>query len=188
MCKNPLGGAIFPDQATMYLCAIEDAEYRHEKVDFWKDVYGYDMSCIGDWVLKEPLVDVVQGAACLCKPVAFKEINLLTVRQEDLAFQSGFRLVVEREEHCHALVGYFDIGFNQRNRVHFSTGPHAKYTHWKQTVFYLEHPIALSKGDVLEGRIAVSPNQGNHRETDIHIDFSLNGNTSTHTSQSFHMC
>ena len=40
------GGLIFPDKATLYVAAIEDAEYKSEKIDFWNNVYGFDMSCI----------------------------------------------------------------------------------------------------------------------------------------------
>ncbi len=38
------GGLILPDKATMYLCAIEDEEYRKEKIDYWDNVYGFDFS------------------------------------------------------------------------------------------------------------------------------------------------
>ena len=34
------------DAATMWLCGIEDVEYKAQRLDFWNDVYGYDMSCI----------------------------------------------------------------------------------------------------------------------------------------------
>jgi protein arginine N-methyltransferase 1 len=40
------GGLLFPDKATMYVCAIEDADYREDKINFWNNVYGFDMSCI----------------------------------------------------------------------------------------------------------------------------------------------
>lgn len=34
-------GLIFPDKAVMHLTAIEDAEYRAEKIDWWDNVYGF---------------------------------------------------------------------------------------------------------------------------------------------------
>jgi hypothetical protein len=27
----------------MYVCGIEDAQYKDEKIHFWDDVYGFDM-------------------------------------------------------------------------------------------------------------------------------------------------
>jgi protein arginine N-methyltransferase 1 len=34
----PLAGAIFPDKATLYIAAIEDGQYKHDKIDFWDNV------------------------------------------------------------------------------------------------------------------------------------------------------
>ena len=53
------GGVMLPDSATLYLSAIEDQEYKEEKIDFWEDVYGFDYSCIKEIALREPLVDTV---------------------------------------------------------------------------------------------------------------------------------
>jgi protein arginine N-methyltransferase 1 len=32
------GGIMMPDTATLSVCAIEDGQYRHEKIDFWDNV------------------------------------------------------------------------------------------------------------------------------------------------------
>ena len=53
------GGVIFPDKAVMYLCGVEDAAVKRERIDFWDNVYGFDMRPIKDIALKEPVVDVV---------------------------------------------------------------------------------------------------------------------------------
>ena len=50
---------MFPDRATLYVCAIEDRQYKDVKINWWDDVYGFDMSCIKNVALQEPLVDVV---------------------------------------------------------------------------------------------------------------------------------
>ena len=50
---------MFPDRATLYVCAIEDRQYKDDKINWWDDVYGFDMSCIRHVALQEPLVDVV---------------------------------------------------------------------------------------------------------------------------------
>ena len=39
---------IFPDQATLYVTAIEDRQYKDDKINWWDNVYGFDMSCIRD--------------------------------------------------------------------------------------------------------------------------------------------
>jgi protein arginine N-methyltransferase 1 len=40
------GGLILPDKASLYLCGIEDGDYKNEKIAFWDNVYGFNMSCI----------------------------------------------------------------------------------------------------------------------------------------------
>ena len=47
-----------------------------------------------------------------------------------------------------ALVTFFQIEFSKcHKRVGFSTAPEAPYTHWKQTVFYLEDYITCKKDE-----------------------------------------
>ena len=53
---NKNGGKLFPDRAVLYLASIEDEEYKREKIEFWDNVYGVNMSCIKEWAVKEPLV------------------------------------------------------------------------------------------------------------------------------------
>ena len=32
------GGMIFPDRGTLYVCAIEDRQYKDEKINWWDQV------------------------------------------------------------------------------------------------------------------------------------------------------
>ncbi|NWH62865.1 ANM8 methyltransferase, partial [Geococcyx californianus] len=66
------GGLMFPDRAALYVVAIEDRQYKDFKIHWWENVYGFDMTCIRDVALKEPLVDIVDPKqvvtnACLIK-------------------------------------------------------------------------------------------------------------------------
>eukprot|EP01080_Neovahlkampfia_damariscottae_P007766 gene7766-12236_t len=145
-------GLILPDTATMYLEGIEDGDYKEEKIHFWDNVYGFDFRCMKSIAMKEPLVDIVDSKQVITKSDLIKSIDIRTCTVEDVVkFKSEFELVVEKTEILHAIVCYFDIGFNGgHKKVYFSTGPHAKYTHWKQTVFYLEEDIAVTHGDRLK--------------------------------------
>ena len=70
----------------------------------------------------------------------------------------------------HAFLAWFDITFEcTHKKVKFSTGPHAQYTHWKQTVFYTPTTMTVSKGDSIVGRLACKPNERNNRDLDITI-------------------
>ena len=39
---------------------------RHEKIDFWDNVYGFDMRCIKRLAMQEPLVDTVDPDQARC--------------------------------------------------------------------------------------------------------------------------
>ncbi|KDQ55829.1 hypothetical protein JAAARDRAFT_37247 [Jaapia argillacea MUCL 33604] len=166
------GGLIFPDTATLYLAAIEDQDYKEEKINFWEDVYGFDYSCIKEIALREPLVDTVDLKAVVTDPCLVKSIDLRTAKKEDLTFSAPFTLTATRNDYIHAFLAWFDIGFNCLHKpLSFSTGPHAKYTHWKQTVFYTPNTITISANDKINGQLTCSPNKKNNRDLDITLEW-----------------
>jgi len=166
------GGLIFPDHAKLYLAAIEDQEYKEEKINFWDNVYGFDYSCIKDIALREPLVDTVDLKAVVTDPHLLKHIDLRTAKKEDLTFSTAFQLKATRNDYVHAFLAWFDISFECcHKKVQFSTGPHAKYTHWKQTVFYTPSTITISQDQAIKGTLTCSPNARNNRDLDITIGY-----------------
>ncbi|CAG8586111.1 8123_t:CDS:2 [Paraglomus brasilianum] len=170
------GGLVFPDRATLYLAAIEDGEYKEEKIEFWDNVYGFDFSSIKSVALREPLVDTVDYKAVLTDACAIMDIDLNTVQKSDLSFTVPFELTSQRDDYIHAFIGWFDIAFNACHKpIRFSTGPHAKYTHWKQTVFYTHETITVEKGEIIKGTVTCAPNKKNNRDLDIEIAFDFHG-------------
>ena len=176
------GGFILPDRATLQLLAIEDAQNKEEKIHYWDDVYGFDMSCIKDWALREPLVDTVPPTSILSAPTSICDIDIMKVRREDLTFIAPFTVRLDRKEGVHALVGYFTIEFfsfadanksmaGKVKKINFGTGPADRYTHWKQTVFYLPHDVQANKGDTVVGELNCRPNDKNPRDLDITISY-----------------
>src|SRR5215211_4710136 len=62
------GGFLFPDRASMFLAGLEDAQYKEQKIEFWDNVYGFNMRAIKEIAMQEPLVDVVEGEAVVTSP------------------------------------------------------------------------------------------------------------------------
>ncbi|KAL9108989.1 MAG: hypothetical protein Q9187_008221 [Circinaria calcarea] len=168
------GGLIFPDKATIFMAGIEDGDYKDEKIGFWDNVYGFDYSPLKDTALTEPLVDTVEMKAVVTDPTAVVTLDLYTVTAADLAFQSPFTLDVRRNDFIHALIAWFDIDFTACHKpIRFSTGPHTKYTHWKQTVFYLREVLTVEQGEQVQGVLMNKPNEKNKRDLDIKISYRL---------------
>lgn len=183
------GGLMFPDKATMHIVGIEDGEYKEQKIHFWENVYGFDMTPIRDIALREPLVDVVESQAIITDSCIFKELDLLTVQKQDLDFVASFQLYSKRNDYIHALVAYFDISFCACHKpIYFSTGPSSKYTHWKQTVFYLKETLVVKPDDSVKGIIQCSPNKTNPRDLDIMISYEFIGDAPSSDKLSYRMC
>ncbi|CEP60041.1 protein-arginine omega-N methyltransferase HMT1 LALA0_S01e01662g [Lachancea lanzarotensis] len=182
------GGLILPDKCSIHIAGIEDAQYKDEKLNYWQDVYGFDYSPFIPLVKREPLVDTVNHSAVNTTRAKLVEFDLNTITVADLAFKSKFKLEAKNQDFINGLISWFDIEFpapKGKKPVTFSTGAHAPYTHWKQTVFYLEDDLESEKGDVLEGELSCTPNKTNNRDLDVKIayDFKAKGTESAQRSK-----
>uniref|UniRef100_A0A7S4IXC9 Protein arginine N-methyltransferase domain-containing protein n=1 Tax=Odontella aurita TaxID=265563 RepID=A0A7S4IXC9_9STRA len=127
--------------------------------------------------LVEPVVDVVDAKSVCTDAVPILSIDLKTCTVDDLSFSSAFKLTATRNDYIHALVAYFECGFTQIHRpMGFSTSPFARYTHWKQTIFYVrDAPLTISRGEEVNGTISCRPNSRNRRDLDIDIGLKFEG-------------
>jgi len=186
------GGKIFPDKATIYLAAIEDGEYKEDKIGFWDSVYGFNYSPMKEIALTEPLVDTVEIKAVVTDPYPVLTLDLYTVTSADLSFNVPFSLVCKRNDFVHAMIAWFDIDFTAWHKpITFSTGPHTKYTHWKQTVFYLRDVLTVEEEEKINGCLINRPNSKNKRDLDIHISYALETQDETRFAQGscdYRMC
>lgn len=61
--------------------------------------------------------------ACLSSVDPAQEVDIYTVKSEDLSFTSNFCLQIQRNDYIHALVTYFHIEFTKcHKKTSFSTG------------------------------------------------------------------
>ncbi|XP_034032964.1 protein arginine N-methyltransferase 8-B isoform X2 [Thalassophryne amazonica] len=148
-------GLMFPDRASLYVVAIEDRQYKDFKIHWWENVYGFDMTCIRNVAMKEPLVDVVDPKQVVTNCCLIK---------------------IQRNDYIHAMVTYFNIEFTKcHKKTGFSTAPDAPYTHWKQTVFYLEDYLTVRRGEEITGSITMKPNEKNIRDLDFTFELDFKG-------------
>ena len=104
------------------------------------------MSCMKAEVVREPSVEFSNAQNLITNVAEIQSFDLYTVTSDCVNFSSPFALSVKRSGSLTAIIGYFDIFFDLDNPVHFSTGPEAAPTHWKQTVFSLSEPISIKQG------------------------------------------
>ena len=85
-------GLMFPDRATLYVSGIEDRERMAYAIDWWDEVYGFNMSCVRKAALSEPLVDIVDSNKVVTNSCLIREVDLQTCTKEDIPFTSPFHL------------------------------------------------------------------------------------------------
>uniref|UniRef100_A0A3Q2H2U5 Protein arginine N-methyltransferase 3 n=1 Tax=Equus caballus TaxID=9796 RepID=A0A3Q2H2U5_HORSE len=177
------GGSVYPDICTISLVAVSDVGKHADRIAFWDDVYGFNMSCMKKAVIPEAVVEVLDPKTLISDPCSIKHIDCHTTTVSDLEFSSDFSLKITKTSLCTAIAGYFDIYFekNCHNRVVFSTGPQSTKTHWKQTIFLLEKPFPAKAGEALKGKITVHKNKKDPRS--LIVTLTLNDSTQTYSLQ-----
>ncbi|XP_022208857.2 protein arginine N-methyltransferase 1-like [Drosophila obscura] len=182
-------GIIFPDRCTLYIAAIEERTSKESRIDFWENVYGFTMSCMRKFALKEPDFDCVDPKQVVSTDCLIKEVDLYTAQKADLIFSAKFNLSINRNDYVHALITYFNVEFTKcRQRVGFSTSPFSPCTHWAQTVLYLDHEIIAKKGDTLTGTLQMKPNARIKRDIDLAIEINFKGEiTEVDEVNTYHM-
>ena len=137
-------------------------------------------------------MDTVEIKAVVTDPTPVLVLDLYKCQTSDLAFDVSFKLTCRRDDFIHALVAWFDIDFTACHKpIRFSTGPHTKYTHWKQTVFYINGALTVLEGEEIQCSLAVRPNDKNRRDLDIKIKYKLETSDSTRVGEdvcSYKMC
>lgn len=145
------GGRLLPNRCNISLVGLGDERRYGELIDFWNQVYGFDMRTMRDEVLPEASVEICPADQVLTEAQVVSDLDLMTVTESCMDFESPLELRCLRAGKLTALAGYFDTFFELPEAVEFSTGPQARPTHWKQTVFYLPEPLTVAAGDVVRG-------------------------------------
>ena len=165
-------GIMFPDRAQMFLAGIEDKNYKHKKINSWDNIYGFNMDCIKEAAIAEPLIDSCDESYLISNTCKIFDIDLYNINKEQLDFMSGYQIEFNENDTFNGLVFWFNVSFNKvKNKVVLPTGPYDEPTHWKQTVFYIEDDVPVSKGEKLWGNIAVIKDKNNFRFINIKISY-----------------
>ena len=170
-------GYMFPDRAQMFLAGIEDKNYKHRKINSWNNIYGFNMKCIKEAAITEPLIDNCTDEYIISSTCKIYDIDLYKIKKEELDFMSGYEIVFDCDDCFNGLVSWFNVSFNKvQNKVILPTGPYDKPTHWKQVVFYIEDDVYVKKGEKLKGNIAVIKDKKNFRFINVKISYHFDNN------------
>lgn len=164
------GGLLLPNRCNISLVGYGDEKRYQEFIEFFNNVYSFDMSCMIKEILQEAHVETCNVDSVLTAPNVLADLDLMKVDMNCPNFTYKFSLPVTKPGKLTSLVGYFDTFFELPEHVEFSTSPFAKQTHWKQCVFYLDKMYEVEAGDKIDGVFICQRDRKDLRSLKISIE------------------
>lgn len=164
-------GVLLPNRCKLFLSAFSDCKFYEQTIDFWKDVYGFNMCSMIDDIINESIVDSIDSTNICASTEKICDFNIATCASNFTeSIHSTFELKFQNNSTIHGFVSWFDCYFESMSKlIILSTSPFSEPTHWKQTIFPLKEPILVKSGQVISGDITIERNPKNPRFLQVKI-------------------
>ncbi|XP_018420113.1 PREDICTED: protein arginine N-methyltransferase 2 [Nanorana parkeri] len=182
------GGIMWPSTASIHMVPCSAEKEYATKVLFWDSAYGLDFKVLKPMAVKEflskPKPDyVLNPEDCLSEPCVLLDVDMKTLKIEELERLSGpFTFCVKRDGMLHGFTTWFSVQFQNienQGHVELNTGPFNLLTHWKHTLFMLDEPIQIHRGDRIEGSAEFSRDPFWRRHLSVTLNWSVTGESAT---------
>ncbi|GJJ15438.1 hypothetical protein Clacol_009716 [Clathrus columnatus] len=105
-------GLMAPSQTRIMFGLSEAKDIYKARVEFWSDIYGYDLSAMAENIYDDAIIDTVDPESLVTNTVCIKDMHLSTITSQSLNFTSSFRLKTNRKiSKAYAFILYFDTFF-----------------------------------------------------------------------------
>jgi type I protein arginine methyltransferase len=192
-------GILVPSHCTIRLAPVTDPEYIAETVDFWRDVYGFNMEAMSEEQYRNVIIRRVEADKMPAKSSRCFLLDMKLVSTDELDFKTDFDIELDKD--MESLDGWdiwFDTFFTppdlgsavdiddttlkkSEHAVAFTTGPHGPSTHWQSGLMLVKQdeskPSSLRKGDRLVGTISFAKGERDPRSLVIQIEWKLSVET-----------
>lgn len=186
-------GLMVPSHCSLQVAPIEDQDYLADNVDFWRDVYGFNMTAMMEKIYDDILVRHLLAKNLAAKSAPFLTLPLHTITTPDLSFVKSFSVELSRDiDALDGWVIWFDTFFltsrdavlpedaraeiwpsDNKHGVAFTTGPAGKETHWRSGVMLIDRSkkagVALKAGTKIEGSVEYKKGKENIRNLEIEL-------------------
>ena len=183
------GGLMVPSHASLKIGLLADSDLRESHIDFWNDVYGFNMRSMIERTKGECLIKLVDHDLC-GKAETFKVFDLHKVTVQELSFDSNFTVKTDAVcKHLNGFVLWFDIFFaksrsvdsdnmeletaSNRGIASFSTGPESESTHWQQGICFTDPSDIVLNGQPVQGKVAFAKYAKDARGLSIKMQWSV---------------
>ncbi|KHG01009.1 putative protein arginine N-methyltransferase 6 [Gossypium arboreum] len=111
------GGLILPCTATLYLAPITHPDRYNDSIDFWRNVYGIDMSAMlpvaKQCAFEEPCVETITGENVLTWPHVVKHVDCYTIQLNELeSISTRYKFQSMMRAPLHGFAFWFDVEFS----------------------------------------------------------------------------
>ncbi|CAN8258705.1 unnamed protein product [Cochlearia groenlandica] len=111
------GGLILPSHATLYMAPISHPDRYSHSIDFWRNVYGIDMSAMmqlaKQCAFEEPSVESISGETVLTWPEVVKHIDCQTIKIQELdSITARYKFKSMLRAPMHGFAFWFDVEFS----------------------------------------------------------------------------
>ncbi|KAK7539469.1 protein arginine methyltransferase RmtB [Phyllosticta citribraziliensis] len=188
-------GLMVPSHCTLRIAPFADDDYVAEHINFWRDVYAFDMSAMMDKIRDDARVRSLVPERLAADSSLFLELPLHTITTQELEFTKNFS--VELSKDIDALDGWciwFDTFFLTSRAaklpadaraetwsgpgVAFTTGPGGTPTHWESVLLLANRDGSdgeLKKGQRIQGTVAYKKAGANARGLGIEMQWEIEG-------------
>lgn len=169
-------GILLPTTAKIYACPVAMDQLYKEKLEFWEDVEGFDLSGLMPLALvralSQPCIRVLDSSQLMSTPELVASIDCRTIKPEDLNhFEADLEFKASKEGTFHGMALWFTVDFvTPQGTERLSTGPEAKATHWKQTTILFPQAFSVTQDLTIASQVVLVPNEENPRRYNVTVD------------------
>lgn len=110
---NKQTGVVLPNYFEMNLFAVSDQETFDKTINFWSNVYGFNMDTMKKIVVKDSQVQIIDKEKVISDSFNFKEIDCSSCTVKDIYnFESEFCLKINQDTLLTGIGSSFDTFFN----------------------------------------------------------------------------
>mmetsp|Transcript_2621 Transcript_2621/g.5897 ORF Transcript_2621/g.5897 Transcript_2621/m.5897 type:complete len:371 (-) Transcript_2621:610-1722(-) len=194
------GGALYPSQSQLMLAPLCSQLYSQRLAEYEEEIYSW--ARFGEYMRETNKIDIgaldpvwereqfeyLMNTAHWCQlhadeligdAASILELDVHTVTIEEVStIRSPFSARIHVAAELNAFGGWFDCFFKGSGAapaahvVELTTAPPSE-THWGQQVFMVHPAEQVESGDLVEGSVAITRQQQNHRLLHMQVTFKI---------------
>ncbi|MCJ1390386.1 hypothetical protein MMC18_003245 [Xylographa bjoerkii] len=184
-------GIILPSHASLFIAPVHDPEYHTQKVEFWSNVHGFNMSAMAKQAYLDAIVRTMDPPTIIGSAHKFLDLDLRTCRKIDLEFYAYYTTTLHvAAPSLSGFAVWFDVVFAPPGASQpetMSTSPFQPVTHWEQAYLMIDPECkgqtlsgGLPVGTELRGTVRYAKRADNEREVDIRVKWEARGHKLGH--------